>query len=124
MTRTTIIADRQTSHLYGIKPLQEALDAMWTLLENRAEDVFRMTALNEQVCVLDEDLLGQLMALEPAYFAQNYGSIEEHNPENRRYEWIGVPDYLLGTYTIRGRYTVGGTLIENAKPAYYFSEAF
>lgn len=122
MTRTTLLADRRTSHLYRSQPLQEALEAMWVLLENRAEDVFKMNELSEEVCVLHEDLLQQLATLEPEYFEKHFASYEVHSLEERAYVWENLPDYLLGTYTIRGRYTTGGHLIPNPRPTYFFSE--
>lgn len=122
MTRTTLLEDRHTSHLYRAKPLQEALDAMWVLLENRSEDLFRMTELNEEVCVLDEDVLQQLVTLEPDYFLEHFGSYEEHDAENQRYEWRNLPDYLVGTYIIRGHYSTSGHLLSNPKLTYFFSE--
>lgn len=121
MTRTTLLADRRTSHLYRSQPLQEALEAMWELLE-RADEVFRMNELSEEVCVLDEDLMQRLMALAPHYFKQRFGTEEVHSPADEAYVWENVPDYLLGTYTIRGRYTTGGHLIPNPRLTYFFSE--
>lgn len=123
MTRNTFLAGG-THPLYTAKPLQDALEAMWTLLERRAEDVFKLNEYHVEACVLDEDLLSQLMALEPDFFREHFDCTEEHDPEEQAYIWVNVPDYLLGTYTRKGTYDSRGRLIENPTHTYFFSEDY
>ena len=102
---------------------QAKLEKMWQILESD-EEIWRMTETNEQVCVLDWETMDEVFSRNWVDAREAFDTYDEHNPETLRYEWHNRPEELIGTYTIKGQYTISGRFLPNAVVGYYFSEGF
>jgi len=118
--RTTHILDRPTGEN---APRQADLNAMWDLIEEHMEEDWKVNLDGSCSLVVDDRVMEKIFEQHPVDALTRFGAFEEHDEENRRYEWRNLPESLMGTYTIAGIYDANARYI-NGERTYYFSMEF
>lgn len=103
--------------------LQEKLDKFWSLIENDEELGWRVEISGAVSLLVDEDLLRSVLNENQVLAMEYFGSYEEHNPEERRYEWVHFPEDLIGLYSIEGIYNERQALV-NGPRSYFFEQDY
>lgn len=98
---------------------QMQLELIWTSIETAYEEEWRIDANGDVTLTVDEDMLIRILDDNPSISA-TLGALEEHNPENEKWEWVGVPEHLFGTYTIKGVYDASQRFLWRGERTYFF----
>jgi hypothetical protein len=114
--RTTHIKDRQVGQT---SPRQADLNAMWDLIENHFEEEWRVNLDGSVQLTVDNTMLERVMNDNSVLAFRLFGAVEEHDEEERKYVWLNLPEYLIGTYIIKGIYDANQRLV-NGERAYSF----
>jgi hypothetical protein len=100
---------------------QQKLDAFWNMIEDGYAEEWRMEYSGIINLRVDEAMLQRILANHPAEATLAFGTYEEHNPEERKWEWVNFPEYLIGLYSIEGIYNERHALVEGPR-SYFFDQ--
>lgn len=101
---------------------QEKLDAFWNLIEDGYAEEWRMEYSGIINLRVGEEMLKRILANHHAEAELDFGAYEMHNPEERKYEWVNLPEYLIGLYSIEGIYNERQALVDGPR-TYFFEQA-
>lgn len=119
MRHTEVTPEEEASNT----ELQERLDKFWKLIENDDDLGWRVELSGAVSLLVDEDLLRSVLGDNPTLAMEYFGAYEEHNPEERRWEWIDLPEDLIGLYSIEGIYNDHQALV-NGTRTYFFEQGY
>jgi hypothetical protein len=119
MRHTEVTPEEEASNT----ELQERLDKFWPLIENDEELGWRVEISGAVSLLVDEDLLRSVLGDNPTLAMEYFGSYEEHNPEERRWEWIDLPEDLIGLYSIEGIYNKNQSYVGGPR-TYFFEQGY
>jgi hypothetical protein len=116
---------RKTATTDGGQVTQKTLDTFWNLIEDKFDEDWHVAYNGDVTLEVDEALLERILASNPTVALTLFGAFEDHNPENEKYEWYNLPEFLLGTYTIQGIYAPDLSFIKGdyQTRTYYFEQA-
>lgn len=105
----------------GYEPPQDKLDAFWNLIEDKYEEDWRTDYNGDVVLEVDDDMLERILRdnYSTAWVAfGSYGGGMKPGPKFERY-MLERPEFLKGTYIIRGIYNSRGSM-EHTRREYSF----
>lgn len=122
MTRTTQIIARKTG---TTAPRQNVFDTFWNWIEEtpQTDEMWRVQPTGDMVLVVDEETLVAILSDDLTKAHEDFDYYEDQESDTGAWVTHNLPDYLLGTYTIKGVYDEFNRYVDGER-TYFFSQEF
>jgi hypothetical protein len=83
---------------------QVKLDKFWSLIEDKYEEDWHVEQNGDVTLEVDSDMLERVLSDNPSIAWYHYGAFRGGQKEDGTRFYLSRPEYLKGTYTIKGIY--------------------
>lgn len=103
----------------GYEPAQDKLDTFWNLIEDKYEEDWRTDYNGDVVLEVDDAMLERILSDNISTAWYTFGAHKGGQTEDGTRFFLSRPEYLKGTYIIRGIYDTRGYM-ERTRREYRF----